>query len=76
MRTTSNLGNDISFKKAGQFEDTRFEKIHNVIFKNAADASIIVAQEIADLIRSKQEKSKKCVLGLATGSSPIKVYQE
>ncbi|MBF4472351.1 glucosamine-6-phosphate deaminase [Flavobacterium sp. HJJ] len=76
MRTTSNLGNDISFKKAGQFEDTRFEKIHNVIFKNAGDASIIVAQEIADLIRSKQEKNKKCVLGLATGSSPIKVYQE
>lgn len=76
MRTTSNLGNDISFKKAGQFEDTRFEKIHNVIFKNAADASIIVAQEIADLIRTKQGKGKKCVLGLATGSSPIKVYQE
>ena len=76
MRTTSINGNDISFKKAGQFEDTRFEKIHNVIFKNSTDASIIVAQEIADLIRSKQEKNKKCVLGLATGSSPIKVYQE
>ena len=76
MRTTSDLGNDISFKKAGQFEDTRLKKIHNVIFKNAADASIIVAQEIVDLIRFKKEKNKKCVLGLATGSSPIKVYQE
>ncbi|MDA6072850.1 6-phosphogluconolactonase, partial [Flavobacterium sp. AC] len=33
-------------------------------------------QEIAQLIRSKQEKGKSCVLGLATGSSPIKVYEE
>lgn len=66
----------ISYQPAGQFEDTRFEKIHNVIFKNAAEASILVAQEIADLIRTQQEKNKKCVLGLATGSSPIKVYQE
>jgi hypothetical protein len=33
--------------KAGKFEDTRFEKIHNVI-SNAAEASMIVAKEIAD----------------------------
>lgn len=66
----------ISYQPAGQFEDTRFEKIHNIIFKNASEASILVAQEIADLIRNQQEKNKKCVLGLATGSSPIKVYQE
>ncbi|WP_228520635.1 6-phosphogluconolactonase, partial [Flavobacterium sp. CSZ] len=67
---------DISYKSAGKFEETRFEKIHNEIFKNSAEASIIVAQEIAQLIRSKQEKGKSCVLGLATGSSPIKVYEE
>ncbi|HEU4790660.1 MAG TPA: hypothetical protein VFS71_13320, partial [Flavobacterium sp.] len=63
MENTLESEREISFKKAGQFEDTRFEKIHNVIFKNSTDASIIVAQEIADLIRSKQEKNKKCVLG-------------
>lgn len=67
---------DISHKTAGQFEETRFEKIHNEIFENSVEASKIVAQEIADLIRSKQKEKKPCVLGLATGSSPIKVYEE
>ncbi|SHH19113.1 Glucosamine-6-phosphate isomerases/6-phosphogluconolactonase, partial [Flavobacterium frigidimaris] len=67
---------DISYKSAGKFEETRFEKIHNEIFRNSTEASVIVAQEIAQLIRSKQEKGKSCVLGLATGSSPIKVYEE
>lgn len=67
---------DISFKTAGQFEETRFEKIHNEIFENSVEASKIVAHEIAELIQSKQKENKTCVLGLATGSSPIKVYEE
>ncbi|WP_430682208.1 glucosamine-6-phosphate deaminase [Maribacter halichondriae] len=69
-------GIDISFKPVGQFEETRFEKIHNVIFDDSNEASIKVAQEIAALIRKKQEAKKNCVLGLATGSSPIRVYEE
>lgn len=64
------------YQPAGQFEDTRFEKIHNVIFDSSLEASILVAQEIATLIRKKQSENKNCVLGLATGSSPIKVYEE
>jgi glucosamine-6-phosphate deaminase len=36
----------------------------------------MVAHEIAELIKSKQKQDKTCVLGLATGSSPIKVYEE
>ena len=60
----------------GQFENTRFEKIHNVTFKSSFEASVLVAQEIASLIKEKQDQNKKCVLGLATGSSPIKVYEE
>jgi len=66
----------ISYQSPGIFEETRFEKIHNIIFESAKDASIEVAHEIADLIRKKQDKGKTCVLGLATGSSPISVYQE
>lgn len=66
----------LSYAKPGKYETTRFEKIHNVIFKNSVEASRIVAQEIADLIKSKQAKNKNCILGLATGSSPIKVYEE
>ncbi|MEL0308111.1 MAG: glucosamine-6-phosphate deaminase [Flavobacteriaceae bacterium] len=66
----------ISYQSPGIFEETRFEKIHNIIFDSAKEASIEVAHEIAELIRKKQEKGKTCVLGLATGSSPISVYQE
>lgn len=69
-------GKNIAFKPVGQFEETRFEKIHNVIFDDSNEASIKVAQEIAALIRKKQEANKPCVLGLATGSSPIRVYEE
>ncbi|MFH6605001.1 glucosamine-6-phosphate deaminase [Maribacter algicola] len=76
MKTTEREMRDISYKPAGQFEETRFEKIHNVIFSDSNEASIIVAQEIAALIRKKQGAGKNCILGLATGSSPIRVYEE
>jgi glucosamine-6-phosphate deaminase len=66
----------IRYKNAGQFEETRFEKLHNEIFKSATEASIVVASEIAELIRIKQSQGAYCVLGLATGSSPVKVYDE
>lgn len=66
----------ISFKEAGKFEETRFEKIHNVIFQSSQEASVLVAQEIANIIQRKEELNEPCVLGLATGSSPIKVYEE
>lgn len=67
---------DIRYKPVGQFEETRFEKIHNVIFEDSNDASVQVAVEIANLIKRKQLSDKMCVLGLATGSSPIRVYEE
>ena len=66
----------IAHQPAGSVEETRFEKIHNIIFSNSVTASISVAHEIADLIKKKQAEGKKCVLGLATGSSPVKVYDE
>lgn len=66
----------IAYREAGKFEEYRFEKIHNVIFDSSDVASVIVAQEIAELIRGKQQKNETCVLGLATGTSPIRVYEE
>ena len=66
----------IEYKSPGTFEETRFEKIHTVIFDESKEASKMVANEIAILIRKKQKEKKHCVLGLATGSSPISVYNE
>ena len=68
--------NDISHKEVGKFEETRYEKFHNEVFENSHRASVLVAEEIAQLIKDKQKKGENCVLGLATGSSPIKVYEE
>ena len=66
----------INYKSPGTLEETRFEKIHSVIFDESKQASKIVANEIAILIRKKQKENKNCILGLATGSSPISVYEE
>ena len=53
-----------------------FEKIAVKIFPNAKDGSVHAAKEIAELIRSKQVSNENCVLGLATGSTPIFLYAE
>jgi glucosamine-6-phosphate deaminase len=66
----------ITYQKPGKYETTRLEKIHNVIFENSISGSVAVANEMATLIREKQKTNSLCVLGLATGSSPIKVYEE
>jgi glucosamine-6-phosphate deaminase len=68
--------NNLKYQSPGINEETRFEKLHTVTFENSNEASILIAREICDLIKSKQEKKKNCVIGFATGSSPTKVYQE
>ena len=67
---------NINYKSPGALEETRFEKIHSVIFDDSKNGSLAIAKEISDLIRNKQKQNKNCVLGLATGSSPISLYQE
>jgi glucosamine-6-phosphate deaminase len=53
-----------------------FEKIAVQIYANATEGSKQVANEIANLIRQKQSLNEPCVLGLATGSTPISLYAE
>jgi len=55
-------------------EQKKFEKINTVIHENSQEASYYVAQEIISLVTQRQKEGKKMVLGLATGSTPIKVY--
>ncbi len=57
-------------------ESTKFEKIHSDVFSDSTQAAKAVAHEIAALIQYKSGRNQKCILGLATGSSPIKVYEE
>ena len=56
-------------------ESKKFEKINTIIHESSQDASFFVANEIAELIRQRQKEGKNMVLGLATGSTPTKVYE-
>ncbi|MEX2463400.1 MAG: glucosamine-6-phosphate deaminase [Balneolaceae bacterium] len=56
--------------------DTYYEKIPTVIFKDNSEASNVIANEIASLIKAREKEGKNTVLGLATGSTPVAVYNE
>ncbi|MHA4811115.1 glucosamine-6-phosphate deaminase [Flavitalea flava] len=53
-----------------------FEKIPLKIFSTLNEGSRFIGKEIATLIREKEAKGEKAVLGLATGSSPKSLYAE
>ncbi|MES2882332.1 MAG: 6-phosphogluconolactonase, partial [Bacteroidota bacterium] len=53
-----------------------FERITVKIVPALQNGSLFVAEEIATLIRDKQLRNEKCVLGLATGSTPKSVYAQ
>jgi len=52
------------------------EKMQVKIFNSSETGSEFAAKEIASIIKSRQAQSKPCVLGLATGSTPTRVYAE
>jgi glucosamine-6-phosphate deaminase len=54
----------------------RSERIGTRVFGTAAEASRAVAAEIAALIKERAAAGARCVLGLATGSTPMSVYAE
>lgn len=59
-----------------KYELKNFEKMPVKIWEDSAEASRHVARSIALAIRQKQQDGEHIVLGLATGSTPIKVYEE
>ena len=65
------------FKTVTELDEiNRFERIPSQIYESAEVASKAVAEEIAELIKAKQKKGESAVLGLATGSTPVKIYAE
>ncbi len=52
------------------------EKIPVKIFNNPKEGSHYVATIISDLIKEKNAKGEKAVIGLATGSTPKSLYEE
>jgi len=56
--------------------ETAAPPLSTTVYPDSETASAAVANQIADLIRAKAAAGKPCVLGLATGSSPTRVYEE
>lgn len=56
--------------------DTHAERVPVKVFSNQDEASLDVAARIAAIIKAKKAAGKNAVLGLATGATPVKVYQE
>lgn len=52
------------------------EQIPTNIYESADEACLMVASAIAELIRARGVGGKPAVLGLATGSTPVRLYRE
>ena len=72
MASTANT----KMTKVLKYQFKSFEKLPARIWKNSKEAAIHVARSIALAIRQKQQEGEPIILGLATGSTPIKVYDE
>ncbi len=57
-------------------ESEQFEKIKTDVYSCAGEASNQVARETAELVREKNAAGRPAVLGLATGSTPVRLYRE
>src|SRR5208337_1731323 len=57
-------------------EAEQFERIRTGVFQTSDEAVGVVAASIARLISQRQQEARNAVLGLATGSTPVKLYRE
>ncbi|MCB9354792.1 MAG: glucosamine-6-phosphate deaminase [Lewinellaceae bacterium] len=77
MRTSTNAKSKDALS-AGylKYELKSFEKMPVKIWEDSVEASRHVARSVALAIRQRQQEGEHIVLGLATGSTPIKIYEE
>ncbi len=57
-------------------DHTSIERLAVTVWSRPTDMALEIASRIADLIRNRQSEGRRCVLGLATGSTPIGIYAE
>nr|WP_210490607.1 glucosamine-6-phosphate deaminase [Rufibacter aurantiacus] len=72
----TSIKQNTTMSRLNLLEETRYEKVPVTVYHDQHEASRAVAQRIAALIREKQAKGEKTVLGLATGATPVGVYAE
>jgi glucosamine-6-phosphate deaminase len=71
--TTSTI---TEFATGLKYQLKTFEKIPIKLWDSPDEGAVQIARYIALCIRQKQQENENIVLGLATGSSPIKIYNE
>ncbi len=54
----------------------RHERVPTVVVSDADDLAMLLADRIAAVIRDRVAERGRCVLGLATGSTPLGIYRE
>src|SRR5215471_664375 len=59
-----------------QTEAEQYERIPTKVFPTSDEAVRVVGAAIAHLVRERQQQGRTVVLGLATGSTPVKLYRE
>ncbi|MGQ0764057.1 MAG: glucosamine-6-phosphate deaminase [Gemmatimonadota bacterium] len=69
-------GPDLSGAPLSARQSQSAEKIRTVVLDDHDDLARHVAARIAAIIRRRHNEGRPCVLGLATGSTPIGVYRE
>ncbi len=52
------------------------ERMRTLIVEDPNDLAVLLADRIVDVIRRETAYKDRCVLGLATGSTPIGIYRE
>ncbi|MDR0902490.1 MAG: glucosamine-6-phosphate deaminase [Opitutaceae bacterium] len=57
-------------------ESRQRERIHTEIYSGADEVARLIARELATLITSRAARGLRTVLGLATGSTPVRLYRE
>jgi glucosamine-6-phosphate deaminase len=57
-------------------EAEQYEHIQTRVFPSSDEAVRVVAESLARLIRERSRERRNAVLGLATGSTPVKLYRE
>ena len=61
---------------ASQASGVAYCRVPVSVYESSREASVAVAREIADLMRTKTARGEHAVLGLPTGSTPQGVYDE
>ncbi|MBT8462825.1 MAG: glucosamine-6-phosphate deaminase [Gemmatimonadetes bacterium] len=55
---------------------TERERLRTVVVAEPDDIAVLVAERICEVIKKTVEERGQCVLGLATGSTPLGIYRE